>query len=238
MPDEPINLDELFDDIPDTEPEFEDPDLVTDFTNTPFTQEEYNWFVGRKICSVELLTHFVYNPIHFQDGYGDDAIDCRPYWDDRTSLERDEIKQLSDWNKTVGLVQHYLNVVTPGEATKYAQQFTGRAKKGEWKDWNIKPALNVIELCAFLHWLSEMKARDPQFRPKKPEKLFMLVEEFRALPNHFEHVNYARYQIKQVFPKPQEPVEIDLTLGPEDEMKKLSEQFEAEFGFSLSGSFG
>jgi len=215
------------------------PESPINFDDKPYTEDEYNYFVTSGRVPAETLEWSVYNPIE----YDDDNDICNPYWDDRRTYLNfaQRQKQLSDWQKMVGIVSEFF-CLTHQRATKLASQLRGTAKKGKHLEHNIEPGMDVVELFAFGYWIAEAKCREPKYRPQSAETVAEYVDEFRSLPNHFAHINYARYKIMEFFAEPQpafvpDPDDERFHTAPTDELDKLYAEAEALLGFSLSGEY-
>ena len=235
---EPPTLDDFFSDD-EPQPEYDNPDLVTDFTNTPFTQTEYEYFVVGKRCSLGMLTTNVYDPNSYHIEIKDKPpLILNPCWDDRQSYLF-ATKKLSDWHRLVGVVEHFFPTKGKGMgyATKIAQQIAGKSKKGERKYFNIEPPMDSVEAHAFAYWM-QVQERLTQL-PERAERIQERALQFRALPNHFEHLNFAQYKINQLFRLPQDKPELEpLVIVPEEETRQLYADLEAQYGFKISGSYG
>lgn len=187
-----FELDQLFADLP--EPAAEDIPQETDSVDqaagepvpdelpventepdTPYTAEEYAHFKDR--VSQAALETDVYNPCH-------NISQVRADFGKPT-------KQLSDWQQLVAVVENFFPTDSIGYAAKLAQQLAGTAKSGQRKEFASTPAMNAVEACAFAYWLREGERLERL--PERAERIQERVMQFRALGNHFEHVNFARY---------------------------------------------
>lgn len=191
---------------------------------TPYTVEELDYY--KDLISLETLETHVYNPSHNV---------TQP----RDSFRKPQ-KSLSDWQQLVAVVEHFFTVSSTGYATKIAQQIAGKAKSGLRHDFACSPPMNAVEACAFAYWLQE--AEQLERLPEKAERLQERAMQFRALSNHFEHVNFARYILSDLLAsqEPQEQLDPNSDLfkpAPKDVQDRAYAEAEALLGFSLSGEF-
>ncbi|PJF20837.1 MAG: hypothetical protein CUN56_14155 [Phototrophicales bacterium] len=190
----------------------------------PYTQAEYEHFKDQ--VSLTALESDVYNPCH------------------NTSHARCDFRQptksYTDWQKLVAVVEHFFPTHSTGYATKIAQQLAGKAKSGQRKDYAISPPMDAVEACAFAYWLREGERLEQL--PERAERIQERAMQFRALTNHFEHVNFARYTLAELMASHEnaDPPEQDPNLfkpAPDDVLEKVYADAEAMLGFSLSGDF-
>jgi len=197
---------------------------LTQQDETPYTVEELDYY--KDLISLETLETHVYNPSHNV---------TQP----RDSF-RKPLKTISDWQQLVAVVEHFFSVSSTGYATKIAQQIAGKAKSGLRHDFACSPPMNAVEACAFAYWLRE--AEKLERLPEKAERLQERAMQFRALSNHFEHINFARYILSDLLASqdPQEQLDQNSDLfkpAPKDVQDKAYAEAEALLGFSLSGEF-
>lgn len=204
-----------------------------DFSDTVYTQAEYEYFIPQGISADHLSTHVLDPCLTDAEGISPGTWIPRDYY-------RVSDKKLSDWQKMIAVVQNYFPVGEGvGYATKIAQQLYGTAKNGQRKFCMIDPPMTPIEACAFAYWLKV--AKDLDQLPERAERIEERVMQFRALPNHFVHVNHARYVLDNLLADPIEIEEQDPDLfkpaDPEYRDQIIDEVSEL-LGFPLIGDFG
>ncbi|GEM_PF-2975138 len=218
---------------------------IIDFSNKPYTEAEYKWFVESGRCTEKKLSESVYRPVwhNFTKVRENDGkiipFVLNTIWDDRESLLRCQIRQdTNTWDMTVELVKHFWGVES-GHAKRMATMLLGTAKSGEWKKYKLEQPMQPDELYAFGCWIFDMRCVEHPYKPRSAEDIAEFAQEFRELWNHFEHVNYASYKIRDVFDEPfkqPEPDYDDYTPPPEQQAE-FYRRMEAELGFSLTGDF-
>ncbi len=223
-------LDDIFtDDVELAEPETTDlpvteaTDIKPDIEK-PYTPAELDYF--KDSLSLSILETDVYNP-------------CHQTLQPRSSFAQPS-KSLSDWQQLVIVVEEFFPSHSVGYATKIAQQLANTATSGQRKTFGISPPMNAIEACAFAYWLREAEGLD--HLPERSERIQERAMQFRALVNHFEHVNYARYILADLLGAKEiiESQGIDPNLfkpAPKEMLDKVYAEAEALLGFSVSGEF-
>lgn len=218
-------LNDIFtDDVELTDADTSNP-AVTKATNIkPYTPAELDYF--KDSLSLSILEIDVYNP-------------CHQTLQPRSSFTQPS-KSLSDWQQLVIVVEEFFPSHSVGYATKIAQQLANTATSGQRKIFGISPPMNATEACAFAYWLCEAEGLDNL--PERSERIQERAMQFRALVNHFEHVNYARYILADLLGT-KETIEsqgIDSNLfkpAPKEMLDKVYAEAEALLGFSVSGEF-
>jgi len=212
----------------------------------PYTQDEYEWYVESGRCSEDQLRHFVYCPISHnytvERGGKEFHSVLNTIWEDRQSLLNCHIKSdANSWNMTVDLIQHFWNIEA-GQARRIATLLLGTAKTGKWKTYRLDNPMSPEEVYAFGLWIFEMRCVESGYKPFGAQEISEYAKEFRALPNHFEHINYASYKINEFFAEPIKAFEPDpdderFHIVPKEQLDKTYAEAEALLGFSLSGDF-
>lgn len=217
---EPItSLDDFFPD---------DPNRI-DFSSKPYTRAEYDHFITHSrmgYMSERFLSLTIYNP-------------ARGYFDDRAWFKQPK-KKLSEWQKLVAVVMEFVpKHKTPKLAGLIANQLRGKAKKGTRKEYNIDPPMDAVEAYAFCYWLREGEELDDDHYPRAAETLFVRAEAFRSLPNHFEHVNYARYGLNELLVQNEQKNADPISAVPDEPPASLEEhhrvfsEINAAFGMTI-----
>lgn len=80
----------------------------------------------------------------------------------------------TDWQQLVGFAMDTWNCPS-GKATKFAQQFTGKAKGGAWAASNLSPPADLRELKGWRHWIE----RSGRKQPMTPDWVQESIYEFR-----------------------------------------------------------
>ena len=191
-----------------------------DVWDKPYTPEEYEYY--KDLLSLELLTSDVQNP-------------CLNTSHVRTDFRKPK-QTYTDWQKLIAVVQHYFPVMHVGYAIKIAQQLAGTAQSGLRKEFAIEPKMDAVTACAFAYWLKEGERLDQL--PERAERIQERALQFMALPNYFEHVNYARYVLDDLMASLEPVEEPDPELfkpAPKEVLDKVYAEAEKLLGFSLSG---
>lgn len=206
----------------DSEPETTD--TIDPAWDKPYTPAEYEHFKDR--VSLTALESDVYNPCH------------------NTSHARTDFRQptktYTDWQQLVAVIEEFFPTHSTGYATKIAQQLAATAKSGQRKEFEISPPMDAVEACGFAYWLRE--GEQLERLPERSERIQERAMQFRALSNHFEHVNFARYTLAELMASHENPdqpaLDPNLFKPASDEvLEKVYADAEALLGFSLSGDF-
>jgi|GEM_PF-4654212 len=235
------NLEAEANEQPVTEPSDE-------FMDKPYSRDEYEWYVESGRCTEEQLYYFVYCPVwhNYTKRYktGDSEKEV-PYvlntiWESRQRFQRLKMKDTNSWDMTVDIIKHFWG----GEDWRARQTATlllGTAKTGKWKKHRLENPMSPAEVYAFGLWIFQMRCAESGHKPLAAEDINNFAQEFRNLSNHFEHVNYARHKIMDLFAEPEpafvpDPDDERFHTAPADELDELYAKAEA-LGFPLSGEY-